>query len=266
MEAYIQYNKDSWNKRVQSHLESDFYAMPAFRQGKNSLNAIELDLLGELQGKKILHLQCHFGQDTLSLARLGARVTGVDFSEKAIEAARQIQSELQLEAQFICTDLYALPDVLEEQFDVVFTSYGTIGWLPDLDRWAKVIQHFLKPSGQFIMADFHPVVWMFDDDFKEVAYDYFQSEDIVETVTGTYAATDAPFESTTISWNHSLAELFEALFANGLQVKRFQEFAYSPYPCFKNTVEVAPGQFKIQSLKKDIPMVYALKAVNLSHE
>ncbi len=266
MEEYLTYNMDSWNKRVAAHLTSDFYDMPSFLNGKNSLKSIELDLLGNIKGKKILHLQCHFGQDTLSLARLGADVTGVDFSEKAIEAARAIQSDLQLEAQFICSDIYALPLLLEEKFDIVFTSYGTIGWLPDLDRWAKVIQHFLKPAGAFVMADFHPVVWMFDDDFQEVAYDYFQSEEIVETITGTYADADAPFTSKTISWNHGLGEIFEALFANGLQVNRFHEFAYSPFPCFKNTVEVTPGQFKIKSLKKDIPMVYALKALNLTHE
>src|SRR5690606_20725019 len=120
-----------------------------------------------LKDKKVLHLQCHFGQDSISLARLGASVVGVDLSDKAIEQAQHIAQELNADARFICCDIYDLPKHLNEQFDIVFTSYGTIGWLPDLDKWASVIHHFLKPGGQFIFAEFHPVVWMFDNDFKE---------------------------------------------------------------------------------------------------
>ena len=162
---YIQLNKASWNEKTESHYTSDFYDNTSFINGRNSLNSIELDLLGDVNGKKILHLQCHFGQDTLSLQRIGATVTGVDFSEAAITKAKQLNDELNLSANFICCDLYSLPEYLQnEKFDIVFTSYGTIGWLPDIDKWASIVAHYLKPDGRFIFAEFHPVIWMYDND------------------------------------------------------------------------------------------------------
>lgn len=140
--SYIQTNKTLWNNKVSIHLDSEFYDMAAFMAGKSSLNTIELDILGNIDGLKVLHLQCHFGQDTISLSRLGARATGIDFSEKAIEIAERIAKKTASNTKFICSDVYELPKVLDEKFDMVFTSYGTIGWLPDLDAWASVISHF----------------------------------------------------------------------------------------------------------------------------
>lgn len=151
------------------------------------MNKIELDLLGDVKGKSILHLQCHFGQDTISLSRLGAEVTGIDLSAKAIDRARKIGEQTKSNTKFICCDIYDLPNYLENQFDIVFTSYGVIGWLPDLDKWAKIISKYLKPNGQFIFVEFHPVVWMFDDNFEKIGYNYFNSGAIIETESGTYA-------------------------------------------------------------------------------
>jgi 2-polyprenyl-3-methyl-5-hydroxy-6-metoxy-1,4-benzoquinol methylase len=128
--------------------------MQSFLEGKSTLNEIELQLLGDISGKKILHLQCHFGQDTMSLSRMGAKATGIDLSNKAIERAKEIALRLNLDTDFICCDLYDAPNHLNEKFDIVFTSYGTIGWLPDLDKWAKVVSHFLKPNGKFIIPIF----------------------------------------------------------------------------------------------------------------
>ena len=184
---YININKQTWNNKVDVHIASEFYNMEAFLNGKSTLNNIELELLGNIKGKKILHLQCHFGQDTISLSRLGAEVTGVDLSDKAIESAKQIAKQTKSNTTFICCDIYDLPNYLDKQFDIVFASYGTIGWLPDLDKWAKVVSHFLKPDGKFVMADFHPVVWMFNDNFEKISYRYFNSGAIVETEIGTYA-------------------------------------------------------------------------------
>ena len=141
---YLDINRESWNAWAEVNFESAFYDVPAFLAGRNSLTQIELDLLGDVKGKRILHLQCHFGMDTLSLARMGAHATGADLSDKAIEKARHLAAEMRLDAQFVCCDLYSLPDHLKGAFDIVFTSYGTIGWLPDLDKWAEVISHFLK--------------------------------------------------------------------------------------------------------------------------
>ena len=257
---YIKVNKETWNNKVEVHINCDFYDMEGFLRGKSTLNSIELDLLGDVKGKKILHLQCHFGQDTMSFSRLGALATGVDFSDKAIEKAKEINKQLKLDATFICCDIYELQNHLDEKFDIVFTSYGTIGWFPNLDKWAKVISHFLKPNGKFIMADFHPIVWMFDNDFKEVFYNYFNTEEIIEDESGTYADRYAEISAQTITWNHPTSELLNALITNGLELNSFNEFDYSPYNCFNKTEEFEPNKFRIKHLKNKIPMVYSLSA------
>jgi 2-polyprenyl-3-methyl-5-hydroxy-6-metoxy-1,4-benzoquinol methylase len=154
---YLEVNRNSWNNRVEAHLKSEFYDMEGFMKGNSSLNEIELKLLGDVKGKSILHLQCHFGQDSISLSRMGARVTGIDLSDKAIQKAEEIAKATQTDAKFICCDLYNLPKHLDEKFDIVFTSYGTIGWLPDMDKWAKIVSQYLKPGGQFVFVEFHPV-------------------------------------------------------------------------------------------------------------
>ncbi len=235
--------------------------MDDFLAGWNSINDIEAPLLGDVRNKTLLHLQCHFGQDSLSLARMGAQVTGIDLSDEAIEVGKSLAERLKLDVRFFATDVYSTRSVLNDQFDVVFTSYGTIGWLPDLDKWAKVIVDSLKPGGEFVMAEFHPVAWMFDDDFNEVKYRYFKSEPIEETEEGTYADTSAPIKTKYVSWNHSLGEVFRALQKAGLSVNFFNEYDYSPYPCFKDTVEVEKGKHRIEKMGDKIPLVYALKAV-----
>jgi SAM-dependent methyltransferase len=257
---YIQKNRELWNLRAERHLESEFYDVKSFLEGRNSLNKIELDLLGDVKGKRILHLQCHFGQDTLSLARMGAEVTGADFSDSAIEAAAQLASKLGIDAEFVCCDIYALTHCLMKEFDIVFTSYGTIGWLPDLDRWAKIISGFLVPGGKFIMADFHPVIWMYDDEIDKTHYSYFNRGPIVEVSQGSYADAKGPLQES-ISWNHSISELLESLLKNGLRLDSFSEYDYSPYNCFKDMTEIEPGKFQIKAKEGILPMVYSLLMV-----
>ncbi|SDI86580.1 class I SAM-dependent methyltransferase [Chryseobacterium jejuense] len=257
---YLEINRNSWNNRTESHINSEFYDVDGFLNGKSSLNDIELNLLGDLKGKSVLHLQCHFGQDTISLSRLGAEVTGIDLSDKAIESAQQLARETNSNAQFICSDVYDLPNHLDKQFDIVFTSYGTIGWLPDLDKWAKVITHFLKPNGKFVFVEFHPVVWMFDDNFESVGYRYFNSEAIVETVSGTYADRNADITESTVTWNHGLSEVMNSLIKNGLEINSLDEFDYSPYNCFNGIVEFEPKKYRIAHLEDKIPMVYSVVA------
>lgn len=256
---YIALNKNAWNNKTEVHIASDFYDMKGFLEGKSTLNSIELELLGAISNKKILHLQCHFGQDTMTFARMGAQATGIDFSEKAIEKATEFSKQLNLDTTFICCDIYEAPKYLKDQFDIVFTSYGTIGWLPDLDKWAKVVSQFLKPGGQFIMADFHPVVWMYDNDFKEVFYSYFNIEPIVEDESGTYADRYSEIEAKTITWNHPISETLNALITNGIELNSFNEFDYSPYNCFNNTEEFEPNKFRIKPFENKIPMVYSIK-------
>ncbi|HEX9978933.1 MAG TPA: class I SAM-dependent methyltransferase [Flavobacterium sp.] len=258
---YLEINRRSWNNRVDLHVASDFYDQKSFLEGKSTLNDIEMKILGNVSGKSILHLQCHFGQDTISLARLGASVTGVDLSDKAVETASSLAKQLDADAQFICCDIYSLAEHLDKQFDVVFTSYGTIGWLPDLQKWANIIHRFLKPGGRFVFAEFHPVVWIFDNKFREIQYTYFKSDAIVEVFNGTYANRQAEIELQDVSWNHSLSEVIGSLLNAGLLLTSFDEYDYSPYNCFDETREVEPGKFRIKHLDNKIPMVYTLSAV-----
>jgi len=261
MPNYQSLNRESWNLRTEAHWKGEFYDVEAFIHGKEVLNSIELDLLGDIVGKKILHLQCHFGQDSIALQRRGGLVTGVDLSDRAIEKANELNVLCGTSVNFMCCDLYDLPAHLHETFDIVFTSYGTIGWIPDLNKWAAVIAHFLKPGGTFVFADFHPSVWMFDDDFKEVGYNYFNDGPIVETQTGTYGDKSADFSTTYVMWNHSVAELFNALMDSKINVQELHEFDYSPYDCFRHTEEFELGKFRIKHLANRIPMVLALKAI-----
>lgn len=255
---YLAINKALWNAKTPVHVESDFYDTQSFINGANTLNDIELKLLGNLKGKKVLHLQCHYGMDTLSLARLGAQVTGIDLSDVAIAQAQQLNDQLGLTGRFICSDVYGLPDVLHETFDIVFTSYGTIGWLPDMERWAKVVNHFVKPGGQFIIAEFHPVVWIFNNEFTSIDYPYFNRQVIVDQEEGTYADNDAKINLTGVSWNHPLSDVIQNLLNTGLQLKSLEEYDYSPYPCFQNVVTIAPNKYNIKGLEGKIPMVYSL--------
>lgn len=260
MEEYINFNKALWDTRLEIHIDSDFYELKDFINGKSSLKSIELGLLGNIQDKQILHLQCHFGQDSISLSKLGAQVTGVDFSEKSIHKARQLADLMKVNTQFICNDVYSLPQILDKKFDIVFTSYGVINWLPDLDQWAAVIKHFLKPGGKLVFVEFHPVVWMFDDDFYKVAYSYFNTGPLHEQETGSYADRNSKAKTEYINWNHSLDEVFSALLLNGFRIVDFKEYDYSPYNCFKHTIEDEPGVFRIKHLGKSIPMVFSMVA------
>ncbi|NNT73182.1 class I SAM-dependent methyltransferase [Flavobacterium sp. IMCC34852] len=257
---YININKATWNNKTDVHIASEFYDMEGFLKGKSTLNDIELDLLGDVSRKKILHLQCHFGQDTMSLARMGAKVTGLDLSDKAIDRARALAQKLNLDVTFVCSDIYDAPNFITEKFDLVFTSYGTIGWFPDLEKWAKVVSHFLKPNGKFIMADFHPVVWMFDNDFETVFYNYFNVEPIVENETGTYADREAEIATKTITWNHPISEILNSLIQSGLEINSFEEYDYSPYNCFNKTEEFEKGKYRIKHFDNKIPMVYSILA------
>jgi SAM-dependent methyltransferase len=255
---YKAINKQTWNTKTEVHIASDFYDVESFLMGKSTLNSIELELLGDVKNKKILHLQCHFGQDSMSLSRLGAKVTGVDFSDIAIKRAQEFATQLNLDTTFICCDIYETLDFINEEFDIVFTSYGTIGWLPDLEKWANVISNCLKPNGKFIMADFHPVVWMYDNNFKDVFYSYFNVEPIIEDESGTYADRYAALEAKTIGWNHSISEILNSLINSGLEINCFNEYDYSPYNCFNETEEFEPNKFRVKNFKNKIPMVYSI--------
>lgn len=259
-ENYLDLNRSAWNNKLQFHLSSEFYDLQSFLNGKSSLNDIELELLGDIKGKSILHLQCHFGQDSISLARMGAKVTGVDLSDKAIDKARELAKLSQVDAEFICSDIYSLPEVLNKKFDIVFTSYGTIGWLPDIAKWAEILSLYTKANGHFVFAEFHPFVWMYNGDFTSIDYNYFNKGPIVEVEEATYADKKAPIKQEVVGWNHSIAEVLQNILKD-FHLLSFNEFDYSPYNCFKNMEELEQGKYRIAHLGDKIPMVYALKAI-----
>ncbi len=257
---YLSINKKLWDNKTEVHVKSEFYDVDGFINGNDSLNSIELDLLGNIKGKSVLHLQCHFGQDTISLSRRGAKVTGIDLSEKAIEQAQKLSQQVGTNTRFIQSDVYALKDVLDEKFDVVFTSYGVIGWLPDMKKWAETIHHFLKPGGELVFVEFHPVIWMMSYDFQRIEFKYDDSEPIVEELEGTYTDLDAKLKDKSVCWNHGLSKVLNSLIKTGLIINDFQEYDYSPYNCFENTVQISTRKFQIKGLQEMIPMVYSVKA------
>ena len=261
MDHYFEANRQGWNLRTEAHKSSAFYNVEGWKKGATSLNEIELREVGDVSGKKLLHLQCHFGQDTLSWARLGARVTGCDLSDNAIDYARQLARESRIKARFIRCNVYDLPQHLKGKFDVVFASYGVVGWLPDLDAWAAVVAHFVKKGGFFYLAEFHPVVWMLDEKMEFIKYAYHNAGVIETEQTGTYADRHAGIEYTEYGWNHSLSEVINCLLRHGFQLEFLNEYPYSPYDCFDKTVRGSDGNYRIQGLEDKIPMVYSLKAI-----
>ena len=258
---YFEANKNLWNQRTAVHKDSEFYNLEVFKDGENSLTPIEMNEIGDVKGKSVLHLQCHFGMDTLSFSRMGAKCTGVDISDDAIELAREINDELKLDVKFVCCNVLDTSEYVTEQFDIVFTSYGTIGWLPDLKPWARMIAQRMKPDGFFYIAEFHPVMWMFDDDFTHIKYAYENQEVIITENEGTYTNRNADIKGKEYSWNHSISEVLNALLEAGLKIAFFNEHMYSPYPCFRNTIETEKGKWHIKGMEGKLPMVYSLKAV-----
>ena len=214
----------------------------------------------DIKGKDILHLQCHFGQDSISLSRKGAKVTGVDLSDKAIEAAKDLTQQCGSNTEFVVSDVYELPNILDQKFDIVYTSFGTIGWLPDLEKWAEVVSHFLKPGGKLISVEFHPINWMYNNDFSFVKYSYFNEDVIVETNEGTYADRTADLANQEVNWNHPISEVLTSLLIENLQLQSFKEYNWSPYPCFSHIEEVEKGKYQISKFGNKIPLVFSLVA------
>lgn len=218
-------NRRAWDLRTRAHLESAFYDVASFKRGRNTLRPLELEELGDVRGRSLLHLQCHFGLDTLSWARLGARATGADFSEDSIAAATSLAAELGIDARFVCADLYDLPEVLHDRFDIVVTTYGVLSWLPDLDRWARVVAHFLKPGGTFCIVEIHPVIGLFDDvDGRlELTGSLFDSGPFERETVQTYADGTALPPHREHNWFWPVSRVVTALCAAGLRIERLRE-------------------------------------------
>ncbi|MBC3757335.1 class I SAM-dependent methyltransferase [Hyunsoonleella sp. SJ7] len=259
-QSFFKTNKSTWNNKVKVHAKSEMYDMEAFKKGKSSLMPYELEALGGVSGKSLLHLQCHFGQDTLSWSRMGAKCTGVDLSDEGIKLAKDLNEELKLDAEFICCNVLDTSEYVKEHFDIVFTSYGVIGWLPDLKPWGKMIAKRLKPGGTFFMAEFHPMVWMFDylQDEPIIKYGYMQDEVIYEEYEGTYADENSKMVSKEYGWNHGLGEVVSALTEAGLRIDYLKEFDESPYDVLPNLIKTDSGMYVTKD--KLYPLIFCLRA------
>lgn len=255
-------NRASWDARTPVHLASRFYDLAAFKAGACSLREIEREQVGDVAGRSLLHLQCHFGQDTLSWARRGARVTGLDLSGASVAAARSLAAELGLDARFVEANVFDAPEALGgETFDVVFTSYGALGWLPRLAPWARAVAACLRPGGAFHLVEFHPAVWMWDDAFERVAYAYDAPDEPIESEqTGTYADRDAPIALRDVGFNHGLGSVVTALLDVGLRVERLREYPWSPYDVLPDMEEISPGRYQMRRFGAKLPLVYGLVA------
>jgi ubiquinone/menaquinone biosynthesis C-methylase UbiE len=268
MDEYYAANLETWNKWTELHKDSDSYDLPGFLKGDLRLHALEQEELGEVKGKTLLHLQCHFGLDTLSWARLGAQVTGVDFSDRAIDLARKVAQEAGLEARFICSNLFDLPAVLDEQFDVVFTSYGALYWLHDLPAWGRLVKRYLKPGGVFYVAEFHPFSQIFEESEDQkgvrVTTRYFPDpQPLKYEVTGSYAAPEAQAShSIEYGWTHTLSDILNALISAGLALEFVHEFPYTVDPSFyPNLVEpLEGGYWRLKVHAESIPLMFSIRA------
>src|SRR5437588_12459313 len=178
-EEYMHINQQRWNEMVGFHEKSAFYDVTSFKAGRNTVAPLEREELGNVAGKSLLHLQCHFGMDTMSWARLGAKVTGVDYSERAIELAQSLAKELAIDAHFVRSNIYDLPNdtLIPDTFDVVYTALGVLGWLPDLEHWGKVIAHYLKPGGTFDILEGHPFMVTLDENSSHLKVAYAELSD-----------------------------------------------------------------------------------------
>ena len=275
MSDYREVNLASWNERVPAHVASPGYAVQRFTQDPGFLsNVVRFDMprLGDIAGLRGIHLQCHIGTDTVSLARLGASMTGLDFSAPAIEAARKLASETGADATFVQAELYAVYDfIFDWGYYVIYTGIGALGWLPDIRRWADVVGAVLRPGGRLFIREGHPMLWTLDDEREDdllvVKYPYFeQTEPMIFDQGGTYVETNAVFEhNLTHEWNHGLGEIITALFEAGLAITAFTEHDSIPWVALPGKMEpIDGGEYRLTSNPARLPHSYTLQAVKQS--
>jgi len=266
MDEYLEANRRMWDNLVPIHAASEFYDVEGFKQGKCTLLDIEVEEVGDVTSRSLLHLQCHFGLDTLSWARRGAVVTGIDFSEKAIEMARSLAKETKIPASFVRCNLYDLPNHLSREFDIVFTSAGVLTWLPDLCEWGRVIAHFLKPGGIFYLREFHPTAYIFDDEEKAkspaVRYPYFHSDKPLRfDDQGTYADKNADTRNVNYEWPHSIGEIINSLINAGLRLEFLHEFPFTSHQSHPFLTRGEDGMWRYNDAPHSLPLMYSIRAV-----
>ncbi len=264
---WLRLNRANWDDRVRVHAASDFYDLPGFRAGADPLRAFELAELGDVADLRLLHLQCHMGQDTLSWARRGAEVTGLDLSEAAIGTARTLAADIGLadRARFVVSDVYEAGAALDgERFDIVYTGLGALVWLPDLVRWARVAASLLDEGGTLYLAEFHPLTDLLGDDGLAVQRDYFEARGQVEDYPYTY--TDGPelAETVSVQWFHPLGEVVSAISRAGLRIDFLHEHPFTVFRRYPVLERGEDGYFRFPAGHPGVPLMYSLRATKVS--
>jgi SAM-dependent methyltransferase len=272
MSDYQAINRASWDERAPAHAVSPDYDVEQFIKDPAFLSRVvrfDLPRLGDVAGLRGVHLQCHIGTDTISLARLGASMTGLDFSPVALDQARDLAARTGADAAFVAADTYDAPEVLgREAFDLVFTGIGALCWLPSVSRWAEVVADLLRPGGRLFIREGHPMLWAIDDTRKDellvVGLPYFEREepDVWEQG-GTYVQTDAVFQhNVSYSWNHGLGEIVTALLDRGMAVTSLVEHDSVPWEALPGKMErIGGGEWRLADRPWRLPHSYTLQAV-----
>lgn len=268
-DQYFADNQANWDDRVAIHAGPAGYQLQRYVDDPTRISemvAFDRGYLGDVAGKTLLHLQCHIGTDTLSWARLGADVTGIDFSGPALDVARGLAEDLGLDARFVQSDLYATAEVLKEEFDIVYTGVGAINWLPDIARWAQVAASCTKPGGTFYMREGHPVLWSLDHERTDgqlvITEPYFETTaPMTWDEDSTYLGTGTVEHTTSHEWNHGLGEIVTALIGAGFRIEVLEEHKTLYWMALQHMVERTEGHWVLPEEQRNLaPLMYSLKA------
>lgn len=258
--TWFETNRSMWDERVPIHVDSDFYDVAGFRRGEETLRDYELEDVGDVSGLSLVHLQCHFGLDTLSWARRGATVTGLDFSQTAIEAARSIAADCDLPARFVTGNVYDAPKLLRTRYDIVYTGLGALCWLPDLERWADVVASLLSPGGMLYVTEFHPFTEMLGDDDFTVEHPYFRDGPAMWDEEGTYAQADVATRcNRSFEWTHPISSVIDTLLDRGFALTRFREMDWTLFARWPFLEKTGRDRYAIPDGKPRIPLMYAAR-------
>jgi SAM-dependent methyltransferase len=257
-------NREWWDARAPVHAASEFYGLDAFLEdaGATTLRPFERAEVGDVAGRTLVHPQCHFGMDTLSWARLGAEVVGIDLSPAAVAAATGAASRAGLDARFLVSNVYdAVAAVDGRTFDIVYTGLGALNWLPDVGRWARVMAALAAPGGILYLAEFHPLTAIFSDDDLTVAYPYFHDGPLVFEEAGTYADPGATIAATpTYEWTHGLGEVLSAVLDAGFTVELFHEHDYTLFQRWPFLEKAGRDTYRLPPDVPSLPLMYSLRA------
>jgi SAM-dependent methyltransferase len=272
VEDYAELNRASWDERAPAHAASPGYAVERFASDPGYLSEVvrfDRPRLGDIAGLRGVHLQCHIGTDTVSLARLGADMTGLDFSPASLAQARRIAGLAGADVRFVEAEVYGAAGALgPEPFDLVYTGIGALCWLPDIVRWARVVAGLLRPGGRLFLREGHPMLWALDDARPDgllaVEYPYFErGEPLVVDEGGTYVETDVVFtHNRTHEWNHGLGEIVTALMSAGMDLTGLTEHDSVPWEALPGQMErIGGGEWRLADRPWRLPHTYTLQAV-----